>query len=102
MLVKIRNSKALKVLMMCLCMLLVVSCFCLSAFAASIETSDPAVDQAAIEVFNSVHNSVNFDTVLTVLGVALGSCVAMFICWWAVRKVSRMVIKAFTKGKISV
>ena len=61
-----------------------------------------APEAAATEVFNSLITSLNFETVLSVIGVGLGAAVSIFLGWWAIRKVSGMVFKAFRKGKVSV
>lgn len=100
MLVKVRNSKAFKIVIMCLCMLVVGSCVCVGAFAGDV--TDPTPVDAAKQVFDTMHESLNFTTILGVVAVALGASVAVFLGWWAIRKVSRMIMNAFSKGKVSV
>lgn len=100
MLQKMKNAKWFKFALMCLSMLLVGSCFCLSAFAA--DTSEPTPAEAAQQVFESMHSQLNFTTILSIVAVALGAALAIFLGWWAIRKVSKMVMNAFSKGKVSV
>lgn len=59
-----------------------------------------APEAAATEVFNTLITSLNFETVLAVIGVGLGASVGIFLGWWATRKVTSMVIRAFKKGKV--
>lgn len=100
MLVKMRNAKWFRFAMMCVCMALFGSCLMLSASA--VDTSDPTPVEAAQQVFSTMHESLNFTTILGVIAVALGAAVAVFLGWWAIRKVTRMIMNAFSKGKVSV
>lgn len=65
-------------------------------------TTQMAPDAAATEVFGMLTEQINFTTILSVIGVALGAALAIFLGWWAIRKVSGMVLNAFKKGKVSV
>lgn len=106
MLTKIRSSSKLKrILCICGCLLVFANLFVVGAFAdpvASDTVSEPTPAQAAQEVFNTMHQTFNFTNILSIIAVALGASLAIFIGWWAIRKVSRMVMNAFTKGKVSV
>lgn len=71
-----------------------------AAFAEDVTQMSP--DAAATEVFGMLTQQINFTTILSVIGVALGAALAIFLGWWAIRKVSGMVLNAFKKGKVSV
>ena len=102
---KIRaNSKLKRILCICGCLLVFANLLCVSAFAAPAAdtVSEPTPAEAAQEVFNTMHGTFNFTNILSIIGVALGAALAIFIGWWAIRKVSKMVMNAFSKGKVSV
>lgn len=73
-----------------------------SAFAATEPVSDVAPDAAAREIFGVMSQQLNFTTILSVLGVVILAALAMVLGWWAIRKVSMSLMKAFTKGKLSI
>ena len=56
--------------------------------------------------FNSVlvalQNQISVSTVVEVLAVVAGACVGLAFMWWGVRKVTRALMGAFKKGKISL
>lgn len=72
-----------------------------SAFAEE-PVSDVAPQAAAQQIFGFMSKQLNFTTILSVLGVVIGAALAMVLGWWAIRKISRALMKAFTKGKLSV
>lgn len=85
-----------------ICMTLMIVCCSVlpSCFAADVSDISPA--DAGKQVFDSMHEVLNFQTILSIVAVALGAALAIFLGWWAIRKVSRMVMNAFSKGKVSV
>ena len=54
-----------------------------------------APESAAGEVFSMLTQQINFETILAVLGVSLGAGLALFLGWWAIRKISGMVFRSF-------
>lgn len=81
-------------IMICCCM------FCLSAFAADV--TEPTPSEAATQVFETIHAQLNFTTILSVIAVALSAALSIYLGWWAIRKVSRMVFGAFERGRVRV
>lgn len=53
-------------------------------------------------VITALQNQISVATVVEVLGVLAGACVGFAFMWWGVRKVSRALMSAFKKGKISM
>lgn len=53
-------------------------------------------------VITSLQNQISVDTVVGVLGTVATATVGLAFMWWGVRKVSRALMTAFKKGKISI
>ena len=96
------NSK-LKKILSALCVVMVLSLCCFSAFAAEGQ-GDAASEavSAASSAFTTVTSTISIANIMKGLGIALAGAVGFFFFWWAIRKVVRMVTSAFKKGKISV
>lgn len=78
-------------------------------FATLGVTMSFAADDAASEAvsamqagFNEVTSTISIGNVITVILAVIGVCVGFVFFWWGIRKVVRMVMAAFKKGKISV
>ena len=97
------NPKVKKFGALLMCMMICCSMFCLSAFAADgVPTSEPTPSEAATQVFETIHAQLNFTTILSVIAVALSAALSIYLGWWAIRKVSRMVFGAFERGRVRV
>ena len=53
-------------------------------------------------VTNAVTTQFSISTIASIIGVVLAGCVGLFLFWWGARKVVRMIMSAFKKGKISL
>lgn len=53
-------------------------------------------------VLTALQAQLSVATVVEVLAVVAGACVGLAFMWWGVRKVSRALMAAFKKGKISL
>ncbi len=53
-------------------------------------------------VLSAIQGQVSVSTIVEVLAVVVGACIGMVFMWWGVRKVARMLMSAFKKGKLSV
>lgn len=95
-----QNAKVKKVMGITMAIMCLASCFIVGCSATDV--TEPTPVSAATTVFQTLHESLNFTTILSVIGVALGAGVGIFLGWWAIRKVLRVVMSAFKKGKISV
>ena len=97
------NPKVKKFGALLMCMMICCSMFVVCAFAADgVATTEPTPSEAASQVFNTIHEQLNFTTILSVIAVALSAALSIYLGWWAIRKVSRMVFGAFERGRVRV
>lgn len=54
------------------------------------------------QVVSIIQANINVNTVSTVLAAALGIAAIFSFAWWGARKVLRMIMAAFRKGRVSV
>lgn len=92
------KSRKIKILLVCAVFAVVMSCTMIFASAEGVTEMAPAA--AASQIFGTLSNSINLTTILAVLGVALGAAIGIFLGWWGIRKVSRLVLDAFEKGRV--
>lgn len=67
------------------------------AITAGAESSDTSAYQSVITTINGTLSNAN---IVSVLGYAVGIAVVMVFTWWAVRKVTGIVKRAFMRGKL--
>lgn len=53
-------------------------------------------------VLDSLTGQISVSTVVGVLAVAAGAAVGLAFMWWGVRKLVRVLMAAFKKGKVSL
>lgn len=53
-------------------------------------------------VIDALSGQINVETVVGVLAIVAAACVGLAFMWWGVRKVTRALMAAFKKGKISL
>lgn len=53
-------------------------------------------------VLDAITAQISVSTVVEVLAVTAGACVGLAFMWWGVRKLTRALMSAFKKGKISL
>ena len=54
------------------------------------------------ELVTILQSQISVSTVVGIIASILGICVGFAFFWWAVRKVIKMLMSAFKKGKVSV
>lgn len=64
-------------------------------------TTDEAV-QAAKTLMNNVTSVLNITNIVAILSAGLTSVLGLFLAWWGARKLVKMVMAVFKKGKISL
>lgn len=64
--------------------------------AETISNADWSSVQTALE------NQINVGTVVGVLAVCATAAVGLVFMWWGVRKLTRVIMAAFKKGKVSL
>ncbi len=53
-------------------------------------------------IITALQNQISVSTVVGVLAVAAGAAVGLAFMWWGVRKLTRVLMSAFKKGKVSL
>lgn len=53
-------------------------------------------------VLTTLQSQISVTTVVGVLAVAAGAAVGLAFMWWGVRKLTRVLMSAFKKGKVSL
>lgn len=96
-----KNKKMLKKALTIFSVVMIVFAMAVPAFATGANVADEAVSavQAGLA---EVTGTLTVGNILTVLAGIIGVCVGLMFFWWAIRKVLRMVMTAFRKGKVSV
>lgn len=100
---KIKNSKVVKrgAMLMSAAMVAVVGAVCASAAVTGAPT--PADVTAGVEtVTSSILSNFTITQIAGIIAIPIGACIALMLFWWGARKVKKMVMSAFTKGKLSV
>ena len=62
--------------------------------------STAITSSAFSSVINAVTAQISVTTVMEVLAYAVPLCIGLVFAWWGVRKVTRMIMGAFRKGKL--
>lgn len=81
-------------------MLCVVAILAISMVACFADSSEAV--SAVQSVFADVTGTINISSVVSILGIVVGACIALVFMWWGIRKVIKIIMGAFKKGKISV
>lgn len=55
---------------------------------------------AATQVLGNLQGDISLPTILSVVGIGIGGSIGIYLGQWAIRKVARMVITAFSRGRI--
>ena len=53
-------------------------------------------------VITALQEQISVSTVVGVLAVAAGAAVGLAFMWWGVRKLTKVLMSAFKKGKVSL
>lgn len=97
-------NKKFKKLFALLCALMMMATLGVT-MASAAEVGEDYADVAVSAMqqgLESVTSTISIGNVITVLLAVIGICIGLVFFWWALRKVIRMVMTAFRKGKISV
>ena len=97
---KLQKNPKLKKVIFGVCA--VVMCMTMLAPAAfAVDETVISASDAATQVVGFLSPNLNLTTVLSVIGIGLTASLGLFVGWWAARKVTAMVIKAFKGKKLS-
>ena len=84
------------------CALCVFAFSAVSAFAEGAGTAGAPAVSAVQSVFNDVTGTINIGNVVSILAIVVSAGVGLVLMWFGIRKVIRIIMGAFRKGKISV
>ncbi len=94
-----KNPKAKKLLMGTCAVVMCMTMLAPAAFAADGDST--AIITNATGIFEQVTSVVNFSTIAGVIGIGVGAALTLYLSWWGVRKLIR-IIKAAFNGKFKV
>lgn len=80
-------------------MCLMICCTMLVPMASAEAVSEPSYAEAATTVYDSVHQVINFNNILAIIGVGIGGMATLYLLWWGIRKVIKM-LKSGLNGKL--
>ena len=60
------------------------------------------VQMLLAQVFTDVTGTINIGNIVSILAIVVGACVGLVLMWFGIRKVIKIIMGAFRKGKISV
>ena len=84
-----------------LCAFAILAISMVACFADGAAAGTEAVS-AVQTVFTNVTGTINISNVVAILGIVVGACVGLVLMWFGIRKVIKIIMGAFRKGKISV
>lgn len=100
----IKSSKFKKIMGIVLTVSCIACMFICGASADSVITNfsaDEAVS-AASGLFQGVYDVLNFTNIAKVLGIGIGACVGIWLAWWGIRKLIRMLSRVLERGRLSL
>ncbi len=86
--------------MLCVLAILAMSLVCCFADGAASAGSEAV--NAVQTVFTDVTGTINIGNIVSILAIVVGACVGLVLMWFGIRKVIKIIMGAFRKGKISV
>lgn len=84
-----------------LCAFAILAISMVACFADGASAGTDAIS-AVQTVFTNVTGTINISNVVAILGIVVGACVGLVLMWFGIRKVIKIIMGAFKKGKISV
>lgn len=72
----------------------------ISAFAA--DTTGTEGVEAAKTMLESITGTLNITNIVAIIVAGIGAVIGIFLAWWGVRKLVKMLMGAFKKGKVTV
>lgn len=86
--------------MLCVLAILAMSLVC--CFADGAASGSAEAVSAVQSVFTDVTGTINISSVVQILAIVVAACVGLVLMWFGIRKVIKIIMGAFRKGKISV
>lgn len=74
-----------------------------TSFAAEgVTSTDTDFVAGATELFGKATAQINIANIVAIIGVGIGAALVLMLFWWGTRKLVKMLLSAFRKGKISM
>lgn len=70
--------------------------------AISAHAEDTEAVSAARSLLTTATDTLNIANIVAIIGAGIGAVIGLFLAWWGARKLIRMLVNAFKKGKISM
>lgn len=99
---KLNSPEVKKWLKVSLGMMLCLTMMVCTGVVGFAEGTTPVSYSDFSSVFTALQEQISVGTVVGVIAAVVGACIGLVFMWWGVRKVVRMLMAAFRKGKISV
>lgn len=71
-----------------------------TAFAADASTGEAV--SAAKSLLETATGTINIGNIVAIVGAGIGAVIGLYLAWWGARKLVRMLMSAFSKGKVTV
>lgn len=84
------------------CMLCVLAILAMSLLCCFADGGSAEAVSAVQSVFTDVTGTININSVVQILAIVVAACVGLVLMWFGIRKVIKIIMGAFRKGKISV
>lgn len=102
-----KSKRAKKILAVVSAVVVSLMSFCCLAFADPATTSPADLDgdaavNAAQTLFNQVAGVLNFANIAKVLGIGIAAVIGIWLAWWGLRKLVRMLVNVIRNGKVSL
>lgn len=97
------NKRLIKRVGSLLCAFAILAISMVACFADPVSGGSGTEAVSAVQtVFTNVTGTINISNVVAILGIVVGACVGLVLMWFGIRKVIKIIMGAFRKGKISV
>lgn len=70
--------------------------------ALAADGADTEAVSAAKSILSSATGTLNIGNIVAIIGAGIGAVIGLFLAWWGARKLVRMLMTAFKKGKVSM
>ena len=75
---------------------------CFAAEPGGVTSTDTGFVAGAQELFGKATAQINIANIVSIIGIGIVAALVLMLFWWGSRKLIRMLLSAFKKGKISV
>lgn len=77
-------------------------CAVMASGAIQAFAEDTEAVSAAKSLMDTATSTLNIGNIVAIIGAGIGAVIGLFLAWWGARKLVRMLMNAFKKGKVSL